>query len=83
MKKYFALALLAVVVGCVGCTFSTEDVKSFVSDPHYVAYQNKLDVLEKSYLAKEIPYAKYLEKKKLLDEQYAREIQKRTELITK
>ena len=76
MRKY---ALIVAVVLLVGC--ETEQIKSFVKDPHYTHYQESLDDLEQSYLKKEISYARYLEQKKEIDDNYAKEVQEREDII--
>lgn len=67
-----------------GCSYGTEKIKQYVDDPKSlledplsVSHQQAMDDLESSYLRKKITYAEYLEKKKELEEDYTREVQKR------
>ena len=76
MKRAF---LIVFIFFCVGC--ETEQIKSWVADPHYAQYQQKLDTLEQSYLHKEITYAQYLEQKKVIENTYSKEVQEREDII--
>ena len=76
MKKYLFIVAVFILVGC-----ETEQIKSFVRDPHYAQYQEKLDDLEQTYLKKEISYAQYLEQKKEIDDNYSKEVQEREDII--
>lgn len=63
-----------------GCSY-LDDPKKILKDQHYVAYQEKLNTLESSYLKNEMTYAEYLEKKKDIDDMYTKEVQDRTAAI--
>ncbi len=76
MKTLLLIVLVLIFAGCV-----SEQIQSLVADPHYASYQQKLDSVEQTYLRKEITYAQYLEKKKEIDEQYSKEVQKREQII--
>lgn len=79
MKRLIVLLGLLVVMGC---TYEQEYREgSFLRDPHFTAYKNNRDALESSYLKKEITYAEYIEQRDHLDDQYAKEVQKRTAVI--
>ena len=79
MKK---LALLGMVLFLCGCnTVEGDQIKAWVTDPHYAQYQEKLDDLEQTYLKKEISYAQYLEQKKEIDDNYSKEVQEREDIL--
>lgn len=69
--------------GCSGeriLTIMDEPVKLF-EDPLSVDYQNDLDTLERRYIRKEISYVDYLEKKRRIEDDYARQVQKRRDTV--
>ncbi len=74
MKKIFTLFL---IVFFIGCAYDADKVRTWVTDTHYARYQEKVDALEKDYLDGGITYAKFIEKKKELDEQYDHEVRER------
>lgn len=74
-----------IIMGCVllfaaGCSY-LDDPKTILKDPHYGAYQEKLNTLESSYLKNEMTYAEYLEKKKEIDDMYGKEVKDRAAAI--
>lgn len=78
MRKYFvAVALLF----CLGCSAGMERMETLMKDPHYQKHQQALDDLEHVYLQKQISYAEYDEKKKELEDTYAKEVQQREQKI--
>ena len=75
--------LLFSSAGCSGeriLTMMDEPVK-FLEDPLSVNYQNDLDALERRYLRKDISYVEYLEKKQRIEDDYARQEQKRRDTV--
>lgn len=87
-KNYIVLILALFVVGCSGYT-GQDRLKNFLvhpeswlRDPHFAEYKQKLDALESEYLRKEITYAEYVNKKNKLDAMYDREVQERTSIIS-
>jgi Tfp pilus assembly protein PilP len=81
MKKSIMLLLTLVLVGC---TYGTEKLQTYLDEPkyliqdrHFDKYKTKRDALESEYLQKKITYAEYIERKKMLDENYAKEVQER------
>ena len=63
-----------------GCSY-LYDPKTILQDPHYAAYQEKLETLESAYLNNEMTYAEYLEKKKDIDDMYGKEVRDRAAAI--
>ena len=80
MKKKIILLLLAMVIAA-GCTYDGESLQTWVADPHYTQYHEKLDDAERSYLEGDMSYSEYLERKKMIDEQYTKEIKERESII--
>ena len=82
MKNVLSLCLLMFVLGCAN-KFATyvEDPKTIFEDPLTVNQQDALDKLEKQYLHKKLTYAEYVDRKKQLEEDYARKVQQRKEKI--
>jgi len=78
MKKYFIILGTLLLLGC---SLNTDQLPSFLEDPHFAAYQKKQDELESLYLQKKISYDEYLTQKKKLDDKYAREVQHRQTVI--
>ena len=78
MKRIIVLFLAFLLFGC---TYGTDEFKHVVTDPHFARHQEKLDTLEKSYLAGELSYPDYLSKKKQLEDDYTKEVQVREEKI--
>lgn len=78
------LLLLAVIMSA-GCAETFQDYleqpQTILRDPHYAKYQDAQRELEHAYLINEIDYVEYLEKKKDLDERYAREVQDREAIV--
>ena len=74
MRKIAACFLICLLSGCsMG--------EHLVRDPHFTKYQENLGQLEHSYYQKELTYSQYLDKKKMLDDHYAKEVQAREETI--
>ena len=70
------------LIGLIGCsTYETEQMQSFLADPHYGKYVEKLDALEKKHLDGTMSYSEYLEQKKQVDDTYAKEVQQREHII--
>ena len=78
MRKMIVLYLIFLLWGC---SYGTEKLKTLVTDPHYAGHQKDLDELEKSYLDGKLTYPQYLDKKKQLEDGYAKEVQTREEII--
>ena len=78
MKK--AYSILGIFMLLTGCNYLDEP-QSLLKEPHYAAYQEKLNTLESSYLNGETTYGDYLEKKRQADDTYTKEVQDRTEKI--
>lgn len=84
------IVLLCLVSLLTGCTYAGErtlgdylqEPATLVRDPHFSNYKEKRDAVESQYLKKEISYSQYLEQTKELDDQYAREVQQRENIIT-
>lgn len=79
MMKRFVMGIL--MLSLCGCTYGVREFKGIVSDPHYAQYQAQLDDLESSYLKGSLTYPEYLERKKVIDDNYAKEVQQREEKI--
>lgn len=79
MRKWLLLFLVIIFSGCNSSP--TQQLKTFISDPHYAQYQEKLDDLERQQLSGAISYAEYLERKRQLDQDYTKEVQKREQII--
>ena len=84
----YIVALLFVVL-LSSCTYKGQNLETYIEepetiikDPHYASYQEQSDSLEKEYLSKKITYADYLDKKKILDEKYTKEVQNRDAIIS-
>ena len=80
MKKILAFCFIFIL----GCSYGgdkiqtiMDDPKTLLEDPLSVEHQQALDDLEKEYLHQNITYAEYLERKKQIEEDYARDVQKR------
>lgn len=67
--------------GCSNIESYVEDPSSMLRDPRFTQHEQQMHDLERAYLYKEIPYTEYLEKKKRLEDTYAREIQHRQDTI--
>ena len=78
MKKLILFGILALMAGC---SYGSEQVTTWIQDPHYMQYTQKRDTLESSYLKGELDYADYLEQKQALDDTYAKEDREREEKI--
>ena len=85
MKKIMLIFLVAMMSGCSygdnGFQEIVDDPGMLLKDPHFAQHQQQLDNLEHSYLRKEITYAKYLEEKRRLEDQYDGEVQHRQNVI--
>ena len=79
MKKYITFALMVLVAGC--SFFNRPSLEELLKDPHYQAYLDKQDELERRYLAEEITYYEYLEKKQELEHQYDWEVKERNKKL--
>ncbi len=86
MRRILTIVLLGGLVG--GCAYGQEkirgyldDPKTLLEDPLSVEHQRALDDLERAYLHKEISYADYLERKRRLEEDYARAVKERRDTI--
>ena len=79
MKKRGIIVYL-LFISLMGCQY-LEDPKSFFRDPHFTAYQEKRDALEREYLQKKISYDEYYNRRNELDEQYSKEVQEREDKI--
>ena len=85
-KNYFMFFALVMFMGC---TYKgQQDVETYLDepatilrDPHFANYEQARDHLESEYLQKKISYADYLEKKKVLDDQYSKEVQTRDAIL--
>jgi hypothetical protein len=80
-KKILVLMCALMLLGCSYGKDYLENPEKFIRDPHFAAYKDKRDALESSYLRKEITYAEYIEQRDKLDDQYDKEVQKRTSVI--
>ncbi len=78
MKRFAGLIL---VLFLMGCTFGVEDMESLMKDPHYAHNQQALHELEHAYLQKQISYTEYQQKKKELEDTYAKEVKMQEEKI--
>ena len=76
MKKWAVVCVLFFLLGC-----ANEQLKTMATDTDYARRQEKLDVLEKSYLDGSLNYADYMKKKEELEGDYTKEIQKREAII--
>ncbi len=73
--------MLVLIVALCGCSYGGDQFKSLVADPHFAQYKEKLDDLEHNRLAGTISYSEYVEKKKELDDTYAKEVEERENVI--
>lgn len=87
MKKITGVVLALMLAA--GCSYKGETLSSYlenpstlIKDPHYTHYQENRDSLESQYLKKEITYADYMKQLGELDDQYSKEVQDRTDIIT-
>ena len=87
MEKSLIILVLACAVA--GCSAAQEKVEMYkdnpeylVKDPEFADFKTNLDRLERSYLAKEITYAEYLEKKEELDKKYNTNVKKRDDIMS-
>jgi hypothetical protein len=85
MKKFLIVVFVFVLFGCAEnqqrFRSYVDDPGTFLKDPHYAEYQENLNDLESSYLSKEISYSEYLKQKSQLDNDYERDVQRRTKTI--
>ncbi|MFA5087545.1 MAG: hypothetical protein WC552_00760 [Candidatus Omnitrophota bacterium] len=85
MKIIQWFVLILFLVGCSACAHSfrsyLDDPRLILKDPHYAAYQGKVTAVEHSYLRGQMDYAEYLEARKQIDEDYAKEVQSRDRII--
>jgi hypothetical protein len=85
MKKIGIGLLMLSLLGCsqggAGFQSMIDDPRTILKDPHYAAYQQNLDDLERRYLRREITYVKYLEEKKQFDDTYDQEVKEREGII--
>ena len=86
MRKYVILGLCVLMLGC---STGQDTLETYVSepeflirDPHFNKYKSERDELERQYIHKDITYAEYLEQKKELDDEYAREVQRRENILS-
>ena len=86
MKKI----ILSFLFFCLaGCSTGQEKLRTYleepeylIKDPHFAAYKQQLDNLDREYyLEKKMTYVEYLEKKKEIDAQYEKEVKQRTDVI--
>ncbi|MCA9405243.1 MAG: hypothetical protein KC684_01805 [Candidatus Omnitrophica bacterium] len=86
MKNILVLLLGISLVGCAyeGRTLTDymEEPQTILRDPHFTAYKEKRDVLERKYLNEEITYAEYMEGLEALDNQYDKEVAQRNAIVT-
>ena len=88
MNRKYVMLIAAIFVA--GCTYKGEqnletyidEPATILRDPHFTNYEQASEHLESQYLQKKISYAEYLEKKKELDDQYSKEVQKRDAIIS-
>lgn len=77
MKNIFFVVLMFVMMGCSAGKEKLEtyidEPGTILKDPNFTSYKEESDALEKQYLRKKITYAEYLDKKKELDDNYAKE----------
>ena len=85
MKSVFVVLLFVFLAGCASTTERIEaivdDPATILQDPGFAGYQKKLDDLEIQHLQKKITYAEYLEQKKKIEEDYAKEVQQQKEAV--
>ncbi len=74
MKKMFIMVLIFFLCGC---SYESERLKAWVTDPHFAQYQKNLDDLEQSYLQGKLAYPEYLKQKQELEDKYTREVKER------
>lgn len=79
MKKTVVLLLAAVCLSFTGCSGNLE---TLVQDPAFRNYEKEMDAAEKAYLNKEISYAEYLERRREIEEEYARDVQPEREAVS-
>lgn len=77
MKRCILCFAIILIAGCA----ATEPVQNIIRDKQFDRYKTTLDQLESDYLKKTITYAEYLEKKKIVEEQYQKQIDGRREIL--
>jgi len=80
-KKNLLFISLVMLFGCTYGKGYMEHPETFLRDPHFAEYKDKRDVLESSYLRKEITYAEYIERKEKLGNKYDQEVKERNAVI--
>ncbi len=83
MKKLFLCIGAIVLLGCGSQKIKAyiDDPKTLLADPLTVDLKANMAELERSYAKGEITYADYLEKKKILEDDYTKQVNKRTNWI--
>ena len=83
------MIMLIFAAALAGCSVGQEKAELYLDNPEYIIkdhdfsdYKDKLDKLESSYLAKEMTYAEYLEKKEDLDKMYDKSVKDRNQKIS-
>ena len=77
MKRFI---LAAAIIFAAGCS-TVNPMDDIIRDKQFDQYRSDLDQLESQYLQKQITYAEYLDKKKIVEETYQKEIDDRRQSI--
>ena len=82
MKNYLVSLIILILLGCsYDMQTYVDKPRTLLVDPLTVENKKALDALELMYLKKEITYDEYLKKKAVLEEDYARDVQRRERRI--
>ena len=86
MNRMIIILFVALLAGCTYTGQNPEnyfdDPATILQDPHFGSYQQQGDELERQYLEKKMTYADYLEKKRVLDDKYSKDVKKRDAIIS-
>ena len=82
MKNSIVILTFLIFIGCsYDMQTYVDEPRTLLVDPLTVENTKALDALEDAYLKKKISYEEYLKQKAILEEDYARDVQKREKLI--
>lgn len=77
MKCFILASAIMFAAGCA----TVDPMDDIIRDKQFHEYKSDLDQLESQYLQKQITYAEYLDKKKIVEETYQKEIDDRRQSI--
>jgi len=79
MKNLIVFFLAVGLLGFAGCA---DNLETLIQDDAFHEYEQKLDSVEKAYLDKQITYAEYLEQRREIEDEYARDVQPEREAVS-